>query len=131
MSNITQLASNAPRLLLGLIFTVFGLNGFLQFIPLPPHTGLAAEFMGGLAVSGYFFPMLAMTQVLVGVALLLNRFSALALVVLAPITINIVAFHVLSGEGMPMALFIVALHLASAWQLRSAYRPLLRAKVTV
>jgi uncharacterized membrane protein YphA (DoxX/SURF4 family) len=129
MSKITQLAPSAARLLLGLIFTVFGLNGFLHFIPMPPPEGLAAEFLGGLAASGYFFPMLALTQILVGLALLFNRYSALALVVLAPITINILAFHSIAPDGMPLAVVILVLHLLAAWQLRGSYRLLLNAKV--
>jgi len=119
------LISSAPRLVLGLIFLVFGLNGFLQFIPIPPPAGAAAEFMGGLAAAGYFFPMMALTQILVGAALLADRFTGLALVILAPITINIVAFHVLAPEGMPLAVLVIALHLTVAWQRRSLYVPLL------
>lgn len=126
MKKILSYAPAAARLLLGLIFVVFGLNGFLNFIPIPPHEGNAAAFMGGLAAAGYFFPLLKITEIVVGVALLANRFVPLALVVLAPITVNIVAFHSLAPEGLPMALVIVALHVGSAWNLRAAFRPLLR-----
>lgn len=124
MNKISTLAPVGARLMLGLIFTVFGLNGFLHFIPIPPAEGAAGQFMGGLAATGYFFPMLAGTQIAVGLALLANRFAALALIVLAPITINIVAFHILAPDGMGMALFVLALHLGLAWHNRSAYAPL-------
>ena len=117
------------RLLLGLIFVVFGLNGFLHFIPIPPADGAAGSFMGGLAASGYFFPMLAGIQVAVGLALLANRFVALALLVLAPITVNIVAYHSLAPDGMGLALLVLVLHLTVAWSLRSTYAPVLAAKV--
>ena len=127
--DMNPLIASAPRLLLGLIFTVFGLNGFLQFIPIPPPSGAAAEFMGGLAASGYFFPMMAMTQILVGVALLTDRFAGLALVILAPITINIVAFHILAPDGMPLAALVLLLHLTAAWQRRSLFTPLLGSRV--
>jgi len=125
MHALLRLAPNAARILLGLIFVVFGLNGFLGFIPLPPHEGAAAEFMGGLAAAGYFFPLLKGTEIAVGLALLSNRFTALALVVLAPITINILAFHSLAPAGLPLAILIVGLHGGLAWHLRKAYRPLL------
>lgn len=128
MNTLLSYAPTGARVLLGLIFLVFGLNGFFGFIPLPPHEGAAAKFMGGLAAAGYFFPMLKITEIAVGVALLTNRFTALALVVLAPITINIVAFHALAPAGLPLALLVVGLHLGLAWHHRAVYRPLLRAK---
>ena len=129
MNKLTTFAPIGARLLLGLIFTVFGLNGFLQFIDIPPAEGAAGDFMGGLFASGYFFPLLAGTQVAVGLALLANRFAALALVVLAPITIHIVLYHTLAPDGMGMALLIVVLQLIVAWSMRSTYLPLLKAKV--
>ena len=127
MNQFTRFAPTAARLLLGLIFFVFGLNGFLQFIPMPPPEGEAAQFMGGLAATGYFFPLLAGTQVAVGAALLVNRFVPLALLILAPISIQIVAFHSLAPDGMPLALLVVVLHLGLAWNLRQIFRPLLTA----
>jgi hypothetical protein len=58
MTRTQYKVKTAARLLLGAIFFVFGLNGFLHFIPQPPPTGLAAVFAGGLGASGYFFPLL-------------------------------------------------------------------------
>ncbi|MBL4847338.1 MAG: DoxX family protein [Planctomycetes bacterium] len=127
MNALTTYAPHAARLLLGLIFVVFGLNGFLNFIPIPPPTGAAAEFMGGLAAAGYFFPLLKGTEIVVGLALLSNRFVPLALVVLAPITINIVAFNILEPAGLPLAILIVGLQGGLAWYHRAAFRPLLTA----
>ena len=129
MNKLLTFAPIGARLLLGLLFTVFGLNGFFHFIDIPPAEGAAGTFMGGLAASGYFFPLLAGTQVAVGVALISNLFAALALVVLAPITVHIVAYHTLAPDGMPMALLVVVLQVIAAWGLRAAYRPLLKAKV--
>jgi putative oxidoreductase len=121
MKNLSTLAPLGARLLLGLIFAVFGLNGFLQFIPIPPAEGAAATFMGGLFAAGYFFPMLASVQILVGVALLTNILTPIALIVLAPITVNIVAYHTLAPEGMPLALLVLVLHLGVAWSLRARF----------
>jgi hypothetical protein len=122
-------AKTAVRLALGAIFTVFGLNGFLHFIPQPPPSGLAAVFVGGLGASGYFFPLLKGTEVLVGLALLSNRFVPLALTVLAPIVVNIVAFHAfLAPTGMALPLAIVALGLYLAYTERAVFAPLLQAK---
>src|SRR5688572_27791919 len=82
------------RIILGLIFFVFGLNGFLHFAPLPPMPEKATLFLGALGASGYMFTLIKATEILVGAALLANRFVPLALVVLAPVVLNIALFHV-------------------------------------
>src|SRR5262245_14008901 len=83
----------AARVVLGLIFTVFGLNGFLHFLPQPPSTPAAMAFGGALAATGYMFPLIKGTEVLAGVLLLSGRYVPLALTLLAPVVVNIVAFH--------------------------------------
>lgn len=124
--NIRGKAPIVARILLGLPFVVFGLNGFLQFIPMPPPQGAAATFMGGLAAAGYFFPLLKATEIAVGLALLSGRFVPLALTVLAPILVNIVAFHAfVVGGGLLMPVALAALGLYLAWSYRDAYRSLL------
>jgi hypothetical protein len=122
-------AKTAARLLLGAIFTIFGLNGFLQFLPMPAPIGLAAVFVGGLGASGYFFPLLKGTEVLMGLLLLSNRFVPLALTILAPIVVNIVAFHAfLAPAGVILPLAIVALGVYLAYTERKVFAPLLQAR---
>ena len=122
-------AKTAARLLLGAIFFVFGLNGFLHFIPMPAPTGPTAVFMTGLGATGYFFPLLKGTEVLAGRLLLGNRFVPLALTVLAPIALNIVAFHAfLAPSGLLLPLVIVALGVYLAYTERAVFAPLLRAR---
>ena len=122
-------AKTAVRLALGAIFTVFGLNGFLHFIPAPAPQGLAAVFVGGLGASGYFFPLLKGTEVAVGLLLLSNRFVPLALTVLAPIVVNIVAFHAfLAPSGMVLPLLITALGVYLAYTERAVFAPILKAR---
>jgi uncharacterized membrane protein YphA (DoxX/SURF4 family) len=117
------------RILLGLPLVVFGLNLFLNFIP-PPKGPLPA-FVDALIKSGYMMPMIGVTQLIVGVLLLLNRFVPLALALLAPFLVNSVAFHVfLEPSGLPMACVFLALELYLAWAYRNAFRPMLAAKVT-
>lgn len=129
MNLLLTYAPHAARIGLGLMFLVFGLNGFFHFLPTPTPEGAGAEFMGGLAASGYFFPFLKGTEVLVGLALLLNRFSPLALVVLAPISLNILVYNVfLMPSGIPMAAFIILAQVFLMWTYRDVYAPLLRAK---
>ena len=118
----------AARIALGLIFFVFGLNGFLHFLPQPPMSGPPAAFGGALLATGYMFPLIKGTEVLGGVALLSGRYVPLALTVLAPVIVNIVAFHAfLAPSGLPLALIIVALEVYLAWAHRETFRPLLRA----
>jgi uncharacterized membrane protein YphA (DoxX/SURF4 family) len=122
-------ATAAARILLGLVFFVFGLNGFLQFIPQPPLAGAAAQFMGGLAASGYFFPVLKAVETLAGLSLLAGRFVPLTLTVLAPVVVNIVLFHVfLAPMGLPLALLVLLLEGFLAWSYRAAFRPVLAAR---
>ena len=79
--------------LLGLIFFVFGLNGFLNFLEMPEMTGDAAAYMGGLGAAEYFFPLLKSVEVVGGLLLLVRRLPGLALVLLAPVVVQIFLFH--------------------------------------
>ncbi len=129
MNTIGKKVPTIARYLLGTIFFVFGLNGFLHFLPQPPLEGGAGALAGAFAASGYMFPLIKGTEVLGGLALLSNRFSPLALIALAPVTINILAFHAfLAPSGMPVPLLVLAAHLAAAYGYRDLFRPLLRAK---
>jgi len=91
------------RILLGLVFLVFGLNGFLNFLSMGPMpTGLAGQFMGALFLSHYYW-VVAVLQIAGGLLLLANRFVPLALVLLGPVTVNIICYHVFlhhSGAGL-------------------------------
>ena len=103
------------RIVLGLIFFVFGLNGFLNFLPTPQPESMAA-FMTGLASTGYFFPLLKGTEVICGALLLVGAFVPLSLVVLAPIVLNIFLVHAfMAPDGLPMAVFIGVLEIYLAF----------------
>ena len=119
------------RILMGLPLLVFGLNGFFNFIP-PPATPMpegAAAFAGALMKSGYMMQLIGMTQLIVGVLLLLNRFVPLALALFAPFIVNSIAYHVfLAPSGLPMAAVFLALELYLAWAYWSSYRPMLAAR---
>lgn len=104
------------RILLGLIFFVFGLNGFFHFIPNPPPPERAAAFAMALMGTGYFFPFLKGTEVICGLFLLSGAMVPLALVILAPIIINIFLFHAfLAPSGVPLALIIGVLEIYLAF----------------
>ncbi|MGA2749853.1 MAG: DoxX family protein [Verrucomicrobiota bacterium] len=111
------------RVLLGLGFLVFGLNGFLHFLPQPKTMPEGAgAFFGALMKTGYMIPMIFATQTLVGALLLLNRFVPLALALIAPVIVNIVAFHIfLAPSGLPLAGVVLVLELYLAWAHRKAF----------
>jgi hypothetical protein len=119
--------TTAARILMGLAFLVFGLNGFLQFLPQPKSMPEgAAAFAGALMKTGYMFPTIMGTQVLVGVLLLLNRLVPLALALIAPVIVNIIAFHLfLAPSGIGPGVVVLVLELYLAWAYRNAYRPML------
>ena len=100
------------RLLLGLIFVVLGLNGFLNFLSMGPMpSGLAGQFIGALVQSHYFWVVAAL-QVAGGALLLVNRFVPLGLVLLGPVIVNIVSYHVfLNPSGIALAIVVVILWL--------------------
>ena len=98
------------RLLLGLVFFVFGLNGFLNFLSMGPMpTGLAGQFIGALFQSHYLW-VVAGLQVAGGLLLLVNRFVPLALVLLGPVIVNILLYHLLlNPAGIGMAILVTIL----------------------
>jgi uncharacterized membrane protein YphA (DoxX/SURF4 family) len=125
----TSKLSTAARLFMGLVFVVFGLNGFFHFLPMPPMSPAAGAFVGALAASGYFFPLLKGIEVIAGVLLFSGLYVPLTLVVLAPILVNIVAFHTaFAPAGLAIPLLLVAAELYLAWTHRAVFAPLLRAK---
>ena len=120
-----KIATLVARILLGLLFLVFGLNGFLHFIPMQSPTGLAGQYMGALFLSHYLVVVFVLEAV-GGLLLLINRYVPLALVLLGPVIVNIVLFHAcLAPAGLPMALFAAALWLVVFAGVRGAFVGLL------
>ncbi len=115
-----KVASLIARYLLGLIFLVFGANGFLHFIPMPPPSGVAGQFMGALFVS-HMLVVIFLLQLLGGILLLVGRYVPLALVLLGPVIVNIVLFHsFMAPSGLPLATVVVILWLLTAWSVRES-----------
>jgi uncharacterized membrane protein YphA (DoxX/SURF4 family) len=130
-ASFARVAPAAARIVLGLLFFVFGLNGFFDFIPRPstPPPPQAMTFIGALLSSGYMFPLIKGTEVVAGVALLSNRFVPLALTVLAPIVLNILLFHtILAPSGAAIAFLVLGLELYLAWAHRERFAPMLAAR---
>jgi len=117
------------RVLLGLLFVVFGLNGFLNFIPTAMPTGLGGQFITALSQSHYMTIVFAI-QLLCGILLLLNRYVPLALTMLAPVIVNIVLYHAcMDPSGLPLAAIAAILWILAAYPVRSFFAGLLQQRV--
>jgi putative oxidoreductase len=110
------------RILLGLVFLVFGLNGFLMFIPTGPlPTGLAGQFVTVLLQSHYVLVVSAL-QVASGTLLLVNRYVPLGLTILGPIIVNILLYHLLLYHmGVGIAIIIAILWGIVAYHHRQSF----------
>jgi uncharacterized membrane protein YphA (DoxX/SURF4 family) len=129
MSTISRHLPRAATLLLGLIFFTFGLNGFLGFLPSPPLPEAGGAFMGALARTGYMFPLIKGTEVVAGALLLTGFLVPLALLLLAPVVVNIALFHVVLAPGnMGIVGLVLGLTLYLAWAYRDSFRGVLETR---
>jgi uncharacterized membrane protein YphA (DoxX/SURF4 family) len=122
-----KIATLIARILLGLVFVVFGANFFLHFIPQPPPPpGLAGDYVKVFAASGYMY-VVGVLQLLSGLLLLIGRFVPLALTVLAAMIFNILVFHILMApEGLPIAIVVAVLDVFLIWSYRDRFAGILR-----
>jgi putative oxidoreductase len=119
-------ASTISRYLLGVIFLVFGLNGFLNFIPTPPLSGVVGQFVGALFVSHYLMAIMAV-QLVAGILLFINRFVPLGLTLLGPVIVNILFVHVfMDPSGLPRAALVIILWFFAAYNVRSVFAGILQ-----
>lgn len=116
------------RVILGLIFTVFGLNGFFQFIPNPEMNEPMTTFMMALAGTGYFMIVVKVVEVVSGLMILTGRFLPLGLILLAPVSVHILFVHLfLDQAGLAMAIVIVVLQVFLAFAYRDSFSGVLNA----
>ena len=126
-----KIASTIARILLGLTFTIFGLNGFLHFIPAPPLSGDVLQFFTVLVVSHYYV-MIFGVQLICGILLLTDQYVPLAIVVLGAVIANILTFHAsMQPAGFPMATLALVLWFLTAWPIRAQFAPLFARKANV
>ncbi len=117
------------RVLLGLIFAVFGVVGLFELGPQPEMGEEAGAFMGAIMDTGYLWPVIKVTEIVCGVLLILGIFVPLALVVLAPVVLNILLFHIfLAPEGVAIGIAAVVLGLYVAHQHRDSFSAVLQRK---
>lgn len=130
MEKLKTHAPTVARILLGLIYFVFGLAGLLNLIPPPADLPEAMiKFSTALAESTYFMPLLKLTETVCGLLLLVRFAPALSLVILAPITINIFFVHAFLTPGLQnliMPIVMIVLHALAASKYWPVYQPLFK-----
>jgi uncharacterized membrane protein YphA (DoxX/SURF4 family) len=124
-----KIATVIARILLGLIFVVFGSNAFLHFIPMPPlPQGVTGEYLHAFFASGYVY-VIGGFQFIGGLLLLIGRFVPLGLTILGAIIVNIWAFHILMAPepaGLAPAILVTILELFLIWRYREAFAGIVR-----
>jgi len=116
------------RILLGLMFFVFGLNPFLKFLPMPQLEGVWGQFLGALFVSHYVW-LIGATQVVSGVLFLIGRYVPLAIALSGPVIVNIIAYHVtMQRIGAELAVLATICWVFLFWRYRHSFAPLWVAK---
>lgn len=117
------------RVLMGLLFIFGSIAFFLKLGGEPQLEGNMKTYFDGLVASGYFLPLLKITELICGIVLVAGRFVPLALVILAPIIINILFVHIfLERSGLPVAVFLVVANIFLAYAYWEKFKPLLEAK---
>lgn len=125
---MNKILAALPRVLLGFVLFASGLAGLLNLIPPQPLEGPGALFMTGLGGS-YLITFVKLTEVITGLLLLSNRFVPLALVIAAPVLLNIAAFHAFyAPSGLALPVLMIAASFFVAWKHRAVFTPLLTAK---
>ena len=120
------------RILLGLMFVVFGLNGFFNFIPMgpmPPADSPVGKWMSVMLQTGWMHHV-SFFQVLGGLLVLIGGTAPLGLVILGPILVNILTFHavMMAGHGIGMGLFATILEIYLVWAYRANFAGILTMK---
>src|SRR4029077_14361481 len=121
-----KIATVIARILLGLIFVVFGSNAFLHFLPTPPlPQGVTGEYLHAFFARGFVYSRGGL-QVIGGLLLLIGRFVPLGLTILGAIIVDIWLFHVLMApEGLGPAILVGALEIFLVWRYRDAFKGIL------
>jgi putative oxidoreductase len=113
------------RILLGLILIAFGVNKIYAFIPLPQPSPEASDFISSLASTGYVLTVIAVFEIVIGLLLIIKKWVPFALLLLVPLSLNILLFHLfLDVPSIGTAILVVALNGILLYKHRRKYAPL-------
>jgi uncharacterized membrane protein YphA (DoxX/SURF4 family) len=117
------------RVLMGLLFVFASVVVLFNLFPQPELTGSTKTFMDGVNASRYLMPLIKITELVCGIAFVTGYFVPLATVVIAPITINILLFHMfVDTSGLPVAVFLILANIFLAYANWDKFRPIVAAK---
>ncbi len=120
-----QKVQSIVRILFGLMLLVFGLNGFFQFMPMPPMAPEAQNFMEALVQTHYMMPFISVVKIIGALLLLSNRYVPLALIIVFPVILNAFLFHLfLDINGIGGAVFALFMNIYLFFTQKQTYRPL-------
>ncbi len=124
MKKVTTIIS----IILGLILIIFGLNKFLNFMPVMELSAPGLEFMGAFVKVGYGMTLVAIVEIITGILIASNKYRAFALVILFPILLNALLFHLfLDPENMLLAVLVVVMNIFLMYAVRDKYAALFQA----
>jgi uncharacterized membrane protein YphA (DoxX/SURF4 family) len=122
-----KIATVAARVLLGLMFVVFGSNIFLHFIPMPPMPDTPATQFGKILMESHYMLVVGGLQLVGGLLLLIGRFVPLGLVLLGPVIVNILLFHIfLEPSNLAPGVVAAILALFLLWRYRANFAGLVQ-----
>ena len=120
--------STTISILLGLTLIAFGLNKFFTFMPVVELSAPGLEFMGAFVKVGYGMTIVAIVEIVTGILIAINKYRALALVILFPVMLNALLFHVfLDPENILPAVLVVGMNLFLMYASKEKYAPLFNA----
>ena len=120
--------STTISILLGLTLIIFGLNKFFTFMPVVELSAPGLEFMGAFVKVGYGMTIVAIVEIVTGILIAINKYRALALVILFPVMLNALLFHVfLDPENILPAVLVVGMNLFLMYASKEKYAPLFNA----
>ena len=117
------------QILFGGIFLLMGANYFFHILPEPPASIQAKAFLGAMSMTGYFMEFVKIVEIVCGALLIMRTFVPLALIVLAPVVVNIMLLHMfLNPSGIPMGIVITGMQVFLMWAHRDYFVNLLATK---